>query len=68
MGSEGGGRAEVVDSLADGWPCGDFGDGGGVDAGVLADVEGLQVQAVGADLEQQRVDEHLRRGGGRGCG
>ena len=27
---------------------------------MLADVERLQVQAVGADLHQQRVDEHLR--------
>ena len=31
---------------------------GGVDAGVLADVERLQVQAVGADLQQQRIDQH----------
>ena len=39
-------------------PVGDLGDGGGVDAGVLADVERLEVEAVGADLEQERVDEH----------
>ena len=39
---------------------GEFGDGGGVDARVLADVERLQVEAVGADLQQQRVDERLR--------
>ncbi len=37
---------------------GDFGDSGGVDAGVLANVEGLQVKAVGADLQQQRVEQH----------
>ena len=38
---------------------GDLSDGGGVDAGVLADVEGLEVEAVGADLEEERVDEQL---------
>ncbi len=32
---------------------------GGVDAGVLADVEGLKVQAVGADFEQERVEKKL---------
>ena len=30
-----------------------------MDAGVLANVESLQVQAVGADLHQQRIDQHL---------
>ena len=38
---------------------GEFGDGGGVDARVLADVEGVQVEAVGADLDEQRIDERL---------
>ncbi len=53
-----GGRVSESGEL--GWtPGGDLGDGGGVDAGVLADVEGLEVQAVGADLDQQRIDEHL---------
>src|ERR1019366_7191179 len=37
---------------------GDFGDGGGVDTRVLAYVEGLQVKAVGADFEQEWIDEH----------
>ena len=36
-----------------------------MDAGVLADVEGLEVEAVGADFEQERVDEEAGRGGGR---
>ncbi len=37
----------------------EFGEGGGVDAGVLADVEGLEVEAVGADFEEEGVDEEL---------
>ncbi len=32
-----------------------------MDAGVLADVEGLEVEAVGADLHEERVDEHSER-------
>ncbi len=40
-------------------PRGDLGDGGGVDAGVLANVQRLQMQPVRANLHQQRVDEHL---------
>ena len=36
-----------------------FGYRGGMDASVLADVERLQVQAVGADLDEQRVDEEF---------
>ncbi len=39
----------------------DLGDGGGVEAGVLADVERLEMKAVGADLDQQRIDQHLRQ-------
>ncbi len=35
----------------------ELGECGGVDAGVLADVEGLEVQAVGADFEQEGVDQ-----------
>ena len=46
----------------------ELGDGGGVDAGVLADVERLQVEAVGADFEQERVDVGCGRGGGPCCG
>ena len=38
---------------------GEFGDGGGVDFGVLADVEGLEVETVGADFEQERIDKQL---------
>ncbi len=30
-----------------------------MDAGVLADVEGLEVEAVGADFEEERVDEEV---------
>jgi hypothetical protein len=30
-----------------------------VDAGVLADVEGLEVEAVGADFEEQGIDEEV---------
>ena len=40
-------------------PWGDLCDGGGVHLGVLANVERLQVQAVGANLQQQRIDQHL---------
>ncbi len=39
----------------------DLCDGGGVDARVLANVERLQMQAVGADLEQQRIDSIARQ-------
>ena len=35
----------------------ELGHGGGVDAGVLADVERLQMQAVGAGFEEQRIDQ-----------
>ena len=51
-------RAEGRDLRAGGG-CGELVERGGVDARVLADIERLQVQAVGADLEQQRVDEQL---------
>ena len=36
-------------------PGGDFVDRGGVDAGVLADIERMQVQAKGADGEKKRI-------------
>ena len=65
---EGGRKGEVVGGFfQDAWGLGQLGDGGGVDARVLADVQRLQVQAVGADLKQQRVDEQPARGGGHGC-
>ena len=57
--AQGGGQRQRLSRTCARLPGGDLGDGGGVDAGVLADVERLQVQAVGADLHQQRVDEHL---------
>ena len=30
-----------------------------MDFGVLADVEGLEVEAIGSDLHEERVDQHL---------
>ena len=47
------------DSFIRGTPLREFGDGGGVDAGVLADVEGLEVEAVGADFEEEGIDEEV---------
>ena len=41
-----------------GVPGGDLRDGSGMHARVLADVQRLQVQAVGTNLQQQRVDQH----------
>ncbi len=38
----------------------------GMQPGMLADVECLQMQAVGADLEDQRIDQGIARAGGRG--
>src|SRR5438067_1009870 len=35
-------------------------DGGGVDTSVLADVEGMEVQAVGADFDQEWINVNLR--------
>ncbi len=56
--TQGGRQSERLIGL-DGSPGRDLGDGGGVDAGVLTDIERLQMEAVGADLHQERVDEHL---------
>ncbi len=53
---EGGGKFEVGSIWL---PCRELGDGGGVDAGVLADVQRLQVQTIRADLHHEWIDEHF---------
>ncbi len=57
---ERGGKFEFIGRRRTGG-LGQFGDSGGVDARVLADVEGLQMEAVGARLQKQRVDKRLRK-------
>ena len=42
-------------------PRGDLGDGGCVDASMLANIQSLQVQSIGAYLHHQWIDENLSK-------
>ena len=58
LGSERGREFERPGAVGGRLPGGYLRDGGGVHVRVLADVQRLQVQAVGTDLQQQGVDQH----------